>query len=418
MAAVVGLVVAAAVALVAVVALVQVRSRMAEQARLISAGAQSLDLAPDDDPVALAAALGAAAEEAAAERDTASAMLRRLLLAADVMPDGLLLADEDGEVVYRNAVAEGYRDARHADALVAAALDELVAEAVAGRGGERTLQLFGPPRRTLVVRATPLVDSSRMAGAMAVIEDVTERRRLEEVRRDFVANISHELKTPVGAISLLAETAAEEEDPEVAQRLAERMLDEAARVGHTIDDLLALTQIETEEDPQRSPVAVREVIEDAVRRIAPAAEQCDVALVAEEPTARLAVHGDRRQLVSALYNLLDNAVKYSEAGSQVEVRATTDGRTVDLVVRDHGIGIPSADLDRVFERFYRVDAARSRRTGGTGLGLAIVRHVAANHHGEVLVASRLGEGSTFTLRLPTASGPVALPGGDPLQEAG
>jgi two-component system sensor histidine kinase SenX3 len=149
-------------------------------------------------------------------------------------------------------------------------------------------------------------------------------------------------------------------------------------------------------------------IAEAVERVRPAAEQQEIVIQVEEPATRLMVVGDRRQLVSATYNLLDNAVKYSDAGSVVQVRARTDGRWIDLSVEDHGIGIPRRDLERVFERFYRVDRARSRETGGTGLGLAIVRHVASNHSGEVRVESREGEGSTFTLRLPVGAGPVAV----------
>ena len=405
---------ALAVAVLALVAVVvRQRVELAELRRLGRSTALALGLPDPEGPaVPTAAAVGTAAEVAVLRADELAELQERLHLALDAVPEGVVVTDEQGEVVFRNSTAEGYRDARHADALVAAAQAELVADAVGGRAGERTLQLFGPPRRTLVVRATPLAADGRLAGALAVIEDVTERRRLEEVRRDFVANISHELKTPVGAISLLAETAAGEDDPVVARRLAERMVDEAERVGRTIEDLLALTRIETEAAPRRDAVPVAVLVAEAARRIQPAAEQRGVAIAVDEPSPRLAVHGDRRQLVSALYNLLDNAVKYSDDGSTVEVSATTDGRTVDVAVRDHGIGIPSRDLDRVFERFYRVDHARSRRTGGTGLGLAIVRHVVANHDGEVVVASRLGEGSTFTLRLPTASGPVALAGGD------
>ena len=149
-------------------------------------------------------------------------------------------------------------------------------------------------------------------------------------------------------------------------------------------------------------------IAEAVDRLRPAAEQQGITIEVEEPPQRLAVAGDRRQLVTATYNLLENAVKYSDEGSSVQVRARTDGRWVDVEVEDHGIGIPRRDLERVFERFYRVDRARSRETGGTGLGLAIVRHVASNHSGEVHVESAEGEGSTFTLRLPVGSGPVAV----------
>ncbi|MCB1017231.1 MAG: sensor histidine kinase, partial [Acidimicrobiales bacterium] len=216
--------------------------------------------------------------------------------------------------------------------------------------------------------------------------------------RDFVANISHELKTPVGALALLAEAliAADEEDRE---RLARRMLTEAHRVGNTIDDLLSLSRIEADQGAEWEPVAVDAVIHEAASRARSAAEQRGIRI--ETPTTPpIAVVGDLRQLVSAVFNLLDNAVKYSDPGSAVVVGARQSGNWVELVVSDHGPGIPARDLERIFERFYRVDRARSRETGGTGLGLAIVRHVANNHGGVVSVDSREGEGSTFTLRLP------------------
>jgi two-component system, OmpR family, sensor histidine kinase SenX3 len=352
-------------------------------------------------------------DAADAVRDLAHERLERALDAVDL---GVVVADEDGVEVYRNPVGQTYSSARHADALVEAAVADLIAEALEGRRAHRTLDLFGPPRRTLVITTTPL-PSPLGTGALAVIDDITERRRLEAVRRDFVANISHELKTPVGALGLLAETLAVEDDDEVSRRLAGRIQAEAFRVGRTIEDLLELSRIESGELPDRSPVPVHVVVAEAVERIRPAAEHAGITIEPDEVSPRLAIFGDRRQLVSALYNLLDNAVKYSDAGSTVQVVASTDGTSVELAVTDHGIGIPTRDLERVFERFYRVDQARSRRTGGTGLGLAIVRHVVENHEGSARVESRLGAGSTFTLRLPTASGPVGLPslGADEIQ---
>ncbi len=313
----------------------------------------------------------------------------------------MLIADADGQVVVRNRVADTFADARHSDALVEAAIDELLADALNGLEAIRPIDLFGPPRRTLVIAATPLPD-----GALVVVDDISERRRLEATRRDFVANISHELKTPVGAMGLLAETLLAEDDRQVASRLAERIVNEAFRLDRTIEDLLVLSRIEGEEIAAHEPVAARLLVADAVERIRPAAEQAGIDVAVEEIDSgsngdgELAVLGDRRQLVSALYNLLDNAVKYSDEGDEVEVRAISEGTNVVLQVQDHGIGIPKADLERVFERFYRVDQARSRTTGGTGLGLAIVRHVATNHEGEVRVDSRLGEGSTFSLVVP------------------
>lgn len=343
------------------------------------------------------------------DADAAQETRQRLEWALQAIPQAVRIVDEQGETVFRNHIAASYESGRHSDALVAAAVDELTEDALAGVHANRTLDLFGPPRRTLVITATPLFADSASVGALAVIDDVTEQRRVDAVRRDFVANISHELKTPVGAISLLAETLLAEDDAEVSRRLTTRMVDEALRVNRTIEDLLELSRIENEEMPRLEPVPVHLVLAEAVDRIRPAAEQANIPVQVHEPDPRLAVMGDRRQLVSAVYNLLDNAVKYSDAGSPVEVRAGTDGRYVDIAVQDHGIGIPARDLERVFERFYRVDQARSRQTGGTGLGLAIVRHVVSNHDGEVRVESRLGEGTTFTLWLPSASGPVALP---------
>jgi two-component system sensor histidine kinase SenX3 len=334
----------------------------------------------------------------------------RLATALGGIPEGVVVFDHHGMLAYRNEVAAGYLEARHGDVLVEEAITEqaeLVARANDGLP-PRTIELFGPPRRTLVITATPLHQGLRRLGVLVVVDDVTDRRRLEAVRRDFVANISHELKTPVGALALLAETLLVEDDAEVAHRLTERMLAEAFRVGRTIDDLLELSRIEADEEARRVDVPVHLVIAEAVDRVHPAAEQQGITIEVDEPPKRLAVSGDRRQLVSATYNLLENGVKYSDRGSSVHVRARTDGRWVDIEVEDHGIGIPRRDLERVFERFYRVDRARSRETGGTGLGLAIVRHVASNHAGDVRVESTEGEGSTFTLRLPVGAGPVAV----------
>ncbi len=330
----------------------------------------------------------------------------RMMLALSIVPEGVVVCDESGHVVFRNPTAQQVLGPDQADPLVEEAVTRLLKQATEGMEGGETLDIYGPPRRTVSVRAYPLETDWRGVGAVAVIEDVSERRRLEAVRRDFVSNISHELKTPVGALGLLAETLAGEEDPDVVNRLAWRIQTEAQRVARIMDDLLDLSRIESEETPTREPVPLHLVVAQAAERVRAAAEQRGIRIRIGEPPRNLSVLGDRRQLVSALYNLMENAVKYSDAGSTVEVGGRTDGTWVELRVRDHGIGIPAQDLERVFERFYRVDRARGRDTGGTGLGLAIVRHVANNHGGEVSVESREGEGSTFTLRLPT--GPAAV----------
>jgi two-component system sensor histidine kinase SenX3 len=337
------------------------------------------------------------------DRDTArdSARTTGLLLkdALDGLPQGVLVVDDRGGVVERNAAAATFVTARPGDALIEAAIAELVAAALEGLPDRREVELFGPPRRVVLVEVAPITTTTGRA-AVAVIEDVTERRHLEAVRRDFVANISHELKTPVGAIGLLAETMLGEDDPEVVGRLAGRIQSESLRVGRTIEDLLELSRIETSAASQADRLVVHELVEEAVSRIRPAAEQAGIAIDASGVDRGVVVRADRRQLTSAISNLLDNAVKYSDAGGSVEVAARFDGSgQVALSVADHGIGIPARDLERIFERFYRVDQGRSRQTGGTGLGLAIVRHIAANHDGRVEVESRLGEGSTFTLHL-------------------
>jgi two-component system sensor histidine kinase SenX3 len=344
------------------------------------------------------------AAEAVAESSAEAIRLRRAL---DALPQAVIVCDERGEPVFRNARALTLMGNRHGDALATQAVDELLASTAPGASEERTLELYGPPRRTLHVRTESLDNGQRALGVIAVIEDVSERRRLEEVRRDFVANVSHELKTPMGALGLLAETLLAETEPEISQRLAQRIHTEAFRISRIIDDLLDLTRIESEEAPPREPVLINLVMAEAAERVRAAADQRGVEVALEEPDPPIAVLGDRRQLTSAVYNLLENAVKFSYEGGTVECRGWCPGDDVFISVRDKGIGIPARDLERIFERFYRVDHGRSRSTGGTGLGLAIVRHVAQNHHGTVRVDSREGEGATFTLQLPLQRRPDA-----------
>jgi two-component system sensor histidine kinase SenX3 len=239
---------------------------------------------------------------------------------------------------------------------------------------------------------------------LLLVEDRTEARRVDAVRRDFVANVSHELKTPVGALSLLAEAVLDaSEDPEAVRRFAGRMQHEAVRLSDLVQELIDLSRLQGQ-DPLREPavVDVDEVVAEAVDRSRLAATARGITLVAGGETG-LTVRGDAGQLVTALRNLVDNAVSYSPDGTRVAVgvrRSGKAGEVLEMSVTDQGIGIPEADLERIFERFYRVDPARSRATGGTGLGLSIVKHVTANHGGEVTVWSVEGSGSTFTMRLP------------------
>jgi two-component system sensor histidine kinase SenX3 len=337
------------------------------------------------------------AAEAVAEASSEAIRLRRAL---DTLPQAVLVTDERGDTVFRNSKAVALIGSRHGDAIAAQAVAGLLDATAPGASEERVLELYGPPRRTLVVRTESIDNGQRALGVIAVIDDVSERRRLEDVRRDFVANVSHELKTPMGAVGLLAETLLSENEPQVTQRLAHRIYNEAFRISRVIDDLLDLSRIENEESPPREPVLINLVMAEAAERVREAASQLQIKVVLEEPDPPVVVLGDRRQLTSAVYNLLENAVKFSPEGGDVNCTGRVEDDEVVVTVEDHGVGIPSRDLERIFERFYRVDAGRSRSTGGTGLGLAIVRHVAANHRGSVQVESREGEGSTFTLRLP------------------
>ncbi|WP_420884005.1 sensor histidine kinase [Micromonospora sp. CPCC 205547] len=242
--------------------------------------------------------------------------------------------------------------------------------------------------------------------------DVTESHRLARVRRDFVANVSHELKTPIGALQLLAEALLDATEPAgegapdlsedlvAARRFAERIQHESTRLGRLVQELLELTRLQgAEPQPAPEPVAVDWVIAEVLDRTRTTAAAQRIQVVTEGQKG-LTVYGSDSQLATAVANLVENAVNYSGEGTTVRVATRADDEHVEISVADQGIGIAPTDVDRIFERFYRADQARSRATGGTGLGLAIVKHIASNHGGRVEVSSTLGGGSTFTLRLP------------------
>lgn len=236
---------------------------------------------------------------------------------------------------------------------------------------------------------------------LVLVEDQSGARRVDTVRRDFVANVSHELKTPVGALQLLAEAVAgAADDPEAVRRFAERMQGESLRLTRLVADLIDLSQLQGDQPlDSAAPVSVDEVIEEAVDAVRTAAQTQEIEIVVGGAT-NLQVYGVEDQLVTAVRNLLANAIAYSQPRTKVAVGVGARDQIVNISVTDQGIGIAGEDLERIFERFYRVDQARSRITGGTGLGLSIVKHICHNHGGEVTVWSVPGEGSTFTLRLP------------------
>jgi two-component system, OmpR family, sensor histidine kinase SenX3 len=249
------------------------------------------------------------------------------------------------------------------------------------------------------------------------VDDRTEARRVEEIRRDFTANVSHELKTPIGALHLLAEAVQDAADePDAVRHFASRMLQESQRLSTLVQEIIDLSRLQVADalhPPE--PVGVDEMVADAVDRCRLVAQVKGIEVVIGGDTGST-VFGDHNLLVTAVRNLVDNAISYSGDGTRVGVGVRRESGLVEISVTDQGIGIASEEQTRVFERFYRVDPARSRATGGTGLGLSIVKHVAANHGGEVTVWSMPGQGSTFTLRLPESTAPssgaesaVALP---------
>jgi two-component system, OmpR family, sensor histidine kinase SenX3 len=285
------------------------------------------------------------------------------------------------------------------------AMPELYALAAAahrdGQSHESVLTLKPERRREpgtlLGVRATGLAPDR----VLLLLDDRTRAERAEETRRDFVANISHELKTPVGAISLLAEAVGDAaDDPEAVRRFAQRLQRESTRLGKLVTEVIDLSRLQFDNPVENAPaVRVDVVIAEAMDRCRSAAELKSIRLVRGGPPG-LQVIGDKDLLVTALGNLVENAIAYSPEHTRVAIATRLRDEMVEVTVTDQGIGIPEGELDRIFERFYRVDPARSRQTGGTGLGLSIVKHIVASHRGEVSVWSAPSAGSTFTLRLP------------------
>lgn len=336
---------------------------------------------------------------------------------------GVVVVNENGLETYRNVEAEKFATGRHGDALVEAALERVFEGALLGLSLEEAIEVYGPPARSILVQASPTYDHGELSGAVGVIDDVTVARHIDRVRSDFVANVSHELRTPVGAMSVLAETIAGSDDPEAIDRLSERMQREANRLVNTIDDLLALSRLESGPVVDPETIDLVSVASMAIERTNEAAQQKRVAVAVDNAAAGpVLIDGDLGQLVSAVANLVDNGIKYSDAGSDVVLRLSLVGganatQRAELSVVDGGIGIPDRDLDRIFERFYRVDTARSRETGGTGLGLSIVRHALLNHGGTIDVESHEGQGSTFTIRLPLSAAQDRLSGHDTIDSA-
>jgi two-component system phosphate regulon sensor histidine kinase PhoR len=318
------------------------------------------------------------------------------------LPDAVVLIDAGGSVVYANQPAKGlFGTPAGVSGLAPSAAKRVVEEALATSRLQRGEFTAGIPPVAFAVTVLPL-EKGRMV--LLVVRDITESKRVESMRRDFVADASHELKTPVAAIRAGAETIlrAVEDDPAAVTRFAEQIDRIAIRLGRLVSDLLDLSRLEGER-PTVEPVRLDRLVEDEVVAYRSAADGNEIELTFRLDDVEVLANSDDLRL--GFRNLLDNAIRYTAAGGTVKVEIRRQGAEAVLEVSDSGIGIPSRDLPRIFERFYRVDAARSRETGGTGLGLAIVKHVVERYGGSVEVASELGRGSTFTIRLPLADLP-------------
>ena len=317
------------------------------------------------------------------------------------MQEGVLLFDASLETAFANDALERHLGSRPASVgqLFPPDLREAVRR-VAMSSETVTLEV----ERSAPIRWLRVTAASAGEGAvLMVVTDVTDARRIETVRRDFVANASHELKTPAASIQAAAETlrAVSDDDPDAVSRFAAQLEREAMRLSRIVADLLDLSRLESGSELTER-VRIDAIVREEAERIDDAGREAGVRVTVRAP-APASVAGSARDLSLLVRNLIDNAVRYTPPGGTVEIAVEAHDQQLALTVRDTGVGIPARELPRVFERFYRVDRARSRETGGTGLGLSIVRHVAENHGGSVEVRSELGTGSTFTVRLPSSA---------------
>ncbi|MCK6473927.1 MAG: cell wall metabolism sensor histidine kinase WalK [Planctomycetes bacterium] len=362
----------------------------------------------------LSSAFNAMGEQLQERMQTILTDRNRVLAILGSMVEGVVAVDRSERIVHLNSVAAGLfgLDAAQAigreihEAVRVRILWETLAKTMKeGTEVSEEFKLEGRPRqRVLELHAAPLRDAEgTVAGAVAVLHDVTELRRLEDVRRDFVANVSHELKTPLTAIRGLVETLID--DPQMPGETRERFLakvnDQTRRLSAIVTDLLTLSRVESRPDAlERVALDLCEPVRASLRALQPSCEAKRIAAVAELPDVAVRVQGDPEALRQVFDNLLDNAIKYTPEGGRVAVRLSAANGHAWVEVQDSGIGIEPEHRDRIFERFYRVDKARSRELGGTGLGLSIVKHLVLAHGGQVSVVSELGKGSTFRVELP------------------
>jgi len=321
--------------------------------------------------------------------------LERFMDALDLLPIGIVIVDLKLNRRVRNNAAAAMTGVRYVDILVDQAVDAMIDEIKVAKSGNRILEAVAGTTRYFKISGQAMDDQR----GIVTVEDITEKSRINTVQTDFVANLSHELKTPIGAVAALADSLSGETETEVVWRLAERIVTESHRMSRIVDDLLDLSRVEFGGTDEWTDIDLATVLVEVVSTNQYAAKRQGLGL-SLTGSAELLVRGDRSQLISVFSNLVDNAIKYSEIGGIVNVSSTIKGEEIMVSVTDHGIGIAERDQKRIFERFYRVDKARSRATGGTGLGLSIVRHIVLEHGGAIDIRSEEGVGSTFTVRLP------------------
>ena len=353
--------------------------------------------------------LAKAIDEIEEQRITADAFRQQLVTALDSLNYGIAIYGQDDQLIHTNPYASSFLSGVHSGALIADAIDELFQTRDGQEVIDQELDVFDNShpssvthsrKKTFYIILRELSIEGNQIGSVVTIEDISEQERLESVRRDFISNISHELKTPIGAIALLTETLLGEPDTDLVQKFAPNILQETERLSETIDDLLSLSRIEHGSTDSFNQIDLLKCIEQAIDRVNTFAKQNEVTVLTSFPPAPVHLFGDELQLTSAFYNILENSVKYKRI-NQGNVHLTVQQLDdfIEVEISDNGIGIPTKDLDRVFERFYCVD--RSHSGSGVGLGLAIVRHVIVNHEGVIRIESTEGVGTTFFIQFPT-----------------
>jgi len=330
-----------------------------------------------------------------------SSISEALLRTFELLEDDVLVIDTEDSPVFQSSGIATLNIVKDSKVQIDEILAIVRAVRRTGKSHQGLIEVprgpIGKGKRRIKIAVTQLDEDL----ILILINDESEKTRVDAIRRDFIANISHELKTPIGALSLLSEAISQaKDDPKAMERFAGRIKSEAKRLEELVREIINLSRLQGEDpltDP--NPIEMGEVVDQAIAQAETNAESRQIH-VERSDRSEAWVLGDREQLIMAVHNLIENAINYSPEGTRVSVEVKSVGDLVEVGVVDQGIGIKEEDLERIFERFYRVDPARSRETGGTGLGLSIVKHVALNHGGEVKVWSKVGVGSTFALRLP------------------